>query len=401
MKKASYVDQLDELLTENIQSVQSRQKNTVVELTDSFKILIVLFGAGNLGRKLLAGLRSLGIQPVVFADNNSALWGKSVDGLVVFSPEEAARKYGTSAVFVIAIWNPAKEALFRSINQQLVNLKCSRIISFAPIFWKYPEIFLPHPAFDLPCQVYDQSDEVKFAMQLLSDSLSRHEFLAQIQIQTHLDYSSLPPLCQEEQYFSDDLFSLTSNEFFVDCGAFDGDTIRYFLKGQPGFTGKILALEPDPENYKRLNEYIKTLDKDIQQSILTMPVAVSAQREKVKFSATGTISAMISEEGEYEVDCIPLDDLLAGNAPTYIKMDIEGAELDALKGARQSISKHLPVLAICVYHLPEHLWKIPSYIHSLSPRYHLFLRRYLGDKWEIVCYAVPDFRLNTKLPHDE
>lgn len=80
--------------------------------------------------------------------------------------------------------------------------------------------------------------------------------------------------------------------------------------------------------------------------------------------------------------------------PSFIKMDIEGAELDALIGARHSIEKDLPVLAISAYHQPDHVWRIPLLIQSFSDQYRFFLRSHNEEGWDLVCYAVPISRMN-------
>ena len=85
--------------------------------------------------------------------------------------------------------------------------------------------------------------------------------------------------------------------------------------------------------------------------------------------------------------------------PTNVIVEIqkvEGAELDALIGARLVMKKDLPILAICLYHKQEHLWQIPLYIRSTSKQYRLFLRRYSDECWELVCYAVPVSRLKSE-----
>ena len=88
-----------------------------------------------------------------------------------------------------------------------------------------------------------------------------------------------------------------------------------------------------------------------------------------------------------------LDEVLGENKPTYIKMDIEGSELDALMGAQNIIRKNLPVLAICSYHRQDHLWKIPALIHSYADEYRFFLQPHLLEVWDLVCYAIPVHRL--------
>lgn len=74
---------------------------------------------------------------------------------------------------------------------------------------------------------------------------------------------------------------------------------------------------------------------------------------------------------------------------TFIKMDIEGAELEALHGCRDTIIKYRPKLAICVYHKPEDIIEIPSYIHEIVPEYKLYLRHHSKDLSETVLYALP------------
>ena len=84
-----------------------------------------------------------------------------------------------------------------------------------------------------------------------------------------------------------------------------------------------------------------------------------------------------------------LDELLAEETPTYIKMDIEGFELDALAGAGECIRRCRPKLALCVYHRPDHLWRIPLAMHELLPCSRMTMRSYQLDGWDTVCYCVP------------
>jgi hypothetical protein len=93
------------------------------------------------------------------------------------------------------------------------------------------------------------------------------------------------------------------------------------------------------------------------------------------------------------VPCEPLDTVLGGSTPTYIKMDIEGAEIDALVGARQVIASGRPVLAISAYHLQDHLWAIPLLINAIVDRYRYHYRRYTHHpNDDLVLYAIPEER---------
>ena len=165
-------------------------------------------------------------------------------------------------------------------------------------------------------------------------------------------------------------------------------TIRRFLKRTPGFL-RICAIDADPRNYQELRSTISALGE--RDKIEAHHLAVGAERAVVRFRSTGTVQAAVSSDGDIEVEQVPLDELLKGAEPTFIKMDIEGAELGALEGARNLIRQSEPLLAVCVYHTPTDLWRIPLKIHQLAPKYSLYLRPHVEDGWDLVCYA---FRRN-------
>lgn len=85
-----------------------------------------------------------------------------------------------------------------------------------------------------------------------------------------------------------------------------------------------------------------------------------------------------------------LDDFLPNEQITFLKMDIEGAEINALIGAQELIKTQKPKLAICTYHLPEHFFDIPFYIKSLVPEYKIYIRHHTNTMFETVCYAIAD-----------
>ncbi len=385
--------ELEELLAEGIDSVLQRERNTYDELTTPLDKEVVLFGAGNLGRKTLAGLLRLGVRPLVFADNNPALWGKHVDGLRVLSPRDAADRYGKSASFVITIWRGEGTDRMPERRQQLINLQCSKVVSFVPLFWKFPDIFLPHYAIDLPHKVYEQHSEVRQAFALWGDDASRLEYLAQLRWRMLSDFDGLPLPVKHKIYFPTDLVQVTGDDLFVDCGAFDGDTVRSFLHERHESFSKIVALEPDPVNFGKLENYVSKLPRNIRDKMIVYPMAAGACRGKVRFDATGTESSSVGSAGTMEIDCITLDEILDGAGSSYIKLDIEGAEPDALAGCRNAIKNASAVLAVCVYHRQDHVWRIPLMIREMSDQYRFFLRPHLLEGWDLVCYAIPVARL--------
>jgi len=390
----SIESELDALLSEPVSSVRRRESTAFDELATPFQDSLVLFGAGELGRKTLAGLRRIGVEPLAFADNNPALWGREIEGLRVFELPDAARQFGQRAAFVITIWGGYGSDTMGERREQLAGLNCTRIVAFAPLFWKYPEVFLPHYALDLPHKVYQHAEDVRRALALFSDEPSRHEYLAQVKWRTVVDFDGLPKPVAHEMYFPGDLADLLPNEVFVDCGAFDGDTIRTFLRLGGEVFGGIVAYEPDPANFRSLERFVSTLPQHIRARLQMHPEAVGAQRSRVRFKSTGTASSAVGSGG-LEVECVTLDESLGDQRPSYLKIDVEASELAALAGARRTIRQWLPVVAICAYHRQDHLWRIPLLVNPVSAEYRFFLRPHGLDVWDLVCYAIPASRLKT------
>lgn len=393
MKNISIGSNLADLLKETLDAVISRERAAFDEITGRFGKSLVLFGAGGLGRKTLAGLRRMDICPLAFSDNNPDLWGEEIDGVPILAPEDAANLFGNTAAFVVTIWRAGGGHRLLHTRQQLSEMHCSCIVSFAYLFWKYPDIFLPFYCLDLPSKIISERDDVLMAFKLLADDESRQEYIAQMRFRLFLDFDSLPSPSRSVQYFPDHLFNLTSEEVFIDCGAFDGDTIRAFMKQVDGLFKRIHAFEPDPLNFQQLQRFIAALPQDIQRRIILHRIAAAEHQGQIGFSITGNASSSTDAHALIKVACAPLDQILSTEIPTYIKLDIEGAEIDAMKGAAGLIRQHRPLMAVSVYHQQNHLWRIPLYLKKLFQGYELFLRPHNEEAWDLVCYAVPEERV--------
>jgi FkbM family methyltransferase len=383
-----------------IRDVAARADSAFDRAAGPFRGRIVLYGAGNLGRKSCTGLRRVGVEPLAFADADRSLHGRVVEGLPVLSPEEAARSFGDSAVFVVTVWSPGSDRRFTAIRDRLTALGCRNIVWFVPLFWKHPQVFLPHYRIHEPRRIVDSFSEIRRAFDLWADDSSRKEFLAQLEWLISLEGGpeGLPPPAMSCTYLASDLFRLGPDDLLVDAGAFDGDTIRAALARHPaGFRG-IYAYEPDPATFERLKRSVDSLPEPHRSHVRIREAALGERTGVARFEAQGTVGSAIRESGGVEVACVTLDEELADEVPTYLKMDVEGGEMDALRGARRLIASAAPVLAICVYHLQEHLWQVPLQIRSFSDRYVFFLRRYVDEFGDLVCYAVPHHRLLWKQP---
>ncbi len=356
---------------------------------------IVLMGAGGLGRRALAGLRRHGVEPLAFADNRKQ--GTTLDGLPVLSPEAAAGEFATRAVFVVTIWGANQPHRFAHSREQLHALGCDAVCSFPALFWKYPEALLPFYLQDLPSRLLDRRAEVLRGFEVWEDEASRAEYVSQVRFRVNADFDGLSPPVTHPQYFADDLFTWSDEEWIVDGGAYDGDTVRVLSEQYGDRFGHLLALEPDPANFARLQATVAALPPAARGKIDCRQVALGSERRTLHLDATGTAASATSvtgSAGTMAVNAETLDSLVAGAAPTFIKLDIEGFEVDALEGGRRAIQRHGPVLAVCVYHLQDHLWTIPLLLRRWRDDYAFFLRPHNEEGWDLVCYAVPRARLS-------
>lgn len=386
MLHANLSQELDELLSKSVASAKERAKTIFDQISNGSKEL-VLYGAGTLGRRFLAGLRELGIKPLAFADETPSKLGQLIDGLQVFHPHEAAQKFGDAAVFVVTICNSSHRYL--QTKQHLAALNCSKVASYLSLAYKYPEVFLPYYQFDAPHKMLNHASSIRSAFALLSDEESRRQFLAHLKFRFSLDFNVIPENSPDKYFPNSIVPPLDPKTVFVDCGAYDGDTLRIFLKRQDAHFRKVLAFEPDPSNFRKLEQYVSTLDQEQRGKIRPFNYALGAQNSRVLFDAVGNEGSSVNSSGAVEVDVVSLDEILANEQPTFIKFDIEGAEQDALRGIQNIVRLHHPILAVCVYHLPDDLWQIPLSLHSLGKNYNLFLRTEGEDGLGTVCYAVP------------
>jgi FkbM family methyltransferase len=350
----------------------------------------VLFGAGQFGRWALGRLRKAGVEPLCFSDNNDSRWGSRVDGVAVLSPSDAVRQLGQTACFIVTIYNGS------SARRQLREMGCSNVLPAALLFWKYPGELMPDLGIDAPERLAENAEQIRHCFSLLADEQSRQELCDQIAWRYWMEPEYLPlPPNQHELYFPSDLVTESETEVLVDCGAFDGDSIRSFTRRGQSFL-HLYALEPDAANLSGLHASLSKSPEEIREKVTIWPFALGDKDEQVYFVETHDVSSKVSTSSEgIAIESRKLDSLPWTHRPTYIKMDIEGSEPVALAGGAELLKTELPVLAICLYHRTEHLWQIPNLIHSLAPTYSLYLRRYAEDCWEQVCYAVPRHRSNT------
>ncbi len=227
-------------------------------------------------------------------------------------------------------------------------------------------------------------DRLQETFEMLQDELSRQSMAAYIDQKISADYKYLAKVKREHQYFEDGLIELSPNERFLDCGAFDGDSAIAFVNALHRRNidpyAEIISFEPDAVNFQKLCRRDLPRHTCICKGVADKPGTVS-------FAADGT-SGHVQADGGERIEVESIDHYLNGSRATMIKMDIEGMELSALKGAEQTIRTWRPKLAVCIYHKREDLWEIPKYIIGLVPDYRLYVRAYDDTACELVLYAL-------------
>lgn len=189
----------------------------------------------------------------------------------------------------------------------------------------------------------------------------------------------------EKVYFDESIWKAYDNEIFVDAGSYNLYTSYQFSKWCNNYL-KIYALEPDKDNFELCKN---NLNKYNLKNVEFVNAGLWNENTVLNFSHQGDLGAgsCLSEFGESSVKVVKLDDVLNGEKCTLIKMDIEGAELNALKGAAKTIEKWKPRLAICIYHKKEDIIDIPLYLKTLVPEYKMKMRQYSTYFYDTILYA--------------
>jgi FkbM family methyltransferase len=252
-------------------------------------------------------------------------------------------------------------------------------------FRRWSGLDLPEAVFNEDFQYYLQrdKDKLEWLFSILEDDESRKTLskLMMFRASYDLDYLEGFSERQECQYFEDFMRLDEGKQVFVDIGGFDGATAEEFIRRCPSYDS-IYVLEPEPINFRRCQEKLAG-----RRDLVVLPYGAGDENVSLKFSSQGSASRL-SDDGEITVEVRLLDELIQVK-PTFIKMDIEGAELKALKGATRSITEHGPTLAICVYHRPTDFWEIPKAVLALHSEYRVFIRHYTECIYETVMYFVP------------
>jgi FkbM family methyltransferase len=362
---------------------------------------ICLYGAGSAGIAFLYYLRRIGIEPSYFVDKNSIRWGGLCEGVEVIGPQEILGRVGKEALVIVTINTDGKrycksfdEELRKGghsgVYQMLHSVGVERIIDYT-FFRRCYEWFQADP-YNLPScsDVYlmvEKVDEMERVYEHLSDAQSKEVFQKIVRFRMLEDSVRIPTMSQELQYFEPEFYPKREDAVFLDCGAYDGISARMFLQQNGSTFEGYYGLEPDENNYQKLCLYREGLPTNLQSKMQIYQKAVYHHKEGERLYALHGPGSFLADIGKDWVETTTIDDVLDGGKVTYIKMNIEGSEVQALEGARHTIAREQPRLAIAGYHKTRDLWEVPLKILEIHPNYRFSLRSYMNHL-SFVYYGV-------------
>lgn len=328
----------------------------------------VLYGMGLGAEKVMANLQQQGIEVRDVFASDEFVRGHYFKGFKVMKYSEICEKYDDFNVVLCFASH------IDSVIEKIEQINKEHTV-YAPD--------VPVAGGGLFCRqfVKEHEKEFDFAFHQLADEESRRVYLDIINFKISGKIEYLLRSFGEKEEVYQNILQLNTNENILDLGAYDGDTIREFLSFTGGRYQSITALEPDKKNFKKLVKNTDTL-----KNIKCLNMGAWNQKDTLIFSTKAGRNSRLSAEGE-QVKVTDIDSL---NIPaTFIKMDIEGSELKALDGMKQTIKKHHPKLYVCAYHRNEDLYSLPAKILETDSSYKIYFRhsKYI-PAWESNFYCI-------------
>lgn len=365
-----------------LNNILNSKKSTITEekLKDRE---IILYGAGKMGIMALEFLKKINIKPKFILDQNITGTLKDIE---VISLDNLTIKDKKECLFIICIVTISYKNIFDSLKAH----NCLNICHF----YDYSNVMLnKYISNGWEKSELDKNDleNIKnLCSKLEKDETSLAHYLQFLwwrirKIETiYKDY----PVLSNNKYFDAPYFpKLTKNERLLDAGAHFGTTIQHFINATNKNFDTIWAYEPDEQNLTILKN---SINKEFEEKIHLYNIALSDKNDSSYFTDRLGFASKIDEEGNIKVSTKKIDTLNIN--PTIIKLHLEGHELQALEGAKETISKNRPIILVLADHNEDGLYKIANFLINLDNyKLYFYLHDYCGNS--AVYYAIPKERL--------
>ena len=360
---------------------------------ERYRDKIVLYGAGSAGIAFLNYLRDAQIMPCFFSDGDIEKHGKYCENLEIIPPDEIIKRVGKDALIIVTINTDGKnyckdfkkellEGGHQGVHKKLRECGCQNVIDYT-YFRRCYQLFRGEkynlPACSDAYLIIQNRDKIEETWNLFEDDITRQTFLKLLEFRLLKDDVDIPVSPEKGMYFEYDLFPKLQDEVFVDCGACGGSSLVDFLRINDHKFSAYYGIEPDKSNFKRLKEFVLKLPSEDSSKMELIEAAAFENNKGTNFFILNGPGSFQADNGPDFVPTVKIDDVLKKQRASYIKMNIEGSEVPALKGAEYTIRNYYPRMAIMGYHKTSDFWQVPLLMHSYYGDYSLRLRSYMRN----------------------
>lgn len=355
---------------------------------------LALYGAGDLGALARDFLTFVGQPATLAVDRDAARLANRPDwaGLQLLRPDDVSdsdkRRLRLAVCIVTAPYVPLERAL--------LDLGFADVVPFYDIAESFRHIHpLSNGWFAAPFSGADR-DRTAQVLSRWSDEISRAhhlQFLAWRRLREEWTFDAAPPLANAKRFFVPEIAdALRGDDVLLDAGACHGAVTQTFIDRTRGAFRQIVAIEPDPANRAGFERTWRNgLASDRRVALLDCALGES-EGEALFHDGLGYAS-QLSVTGRRRVRVRPLDAL--GVSPTFVKLHLEGGELAALQGARNTLADCRPLLAVTVYHNADGIWKTARWLMETLADYRFLFRLHSWCGTGAVIYAIPNERYST------
>jgi FkbM family methyltransferase len=352
---------------------------------------LALYGGGELGLLARAHLETVGCDIAMVVDRNARRLSSSPAwrGLDVVSPAEVTVAFKTDGLLAVSVVTSP----YRALEAALRADGWANVVPFYDIAESFRD---RHPLsngwFAAPFDAGDIARTSAVLGQWADDASRAHhlQFLAWRRLRQEWIFSSVPVTTHDRFFIPEVVRCLTRDEVFLDAGAHHGQVSRRFLDATANAFASIVAIEPDAASRSICVEMIGALPAAIENRIEVRDALLDAESRMRPFHEGLGYASQIAPTGASLRRTTTIDSL--GLSPTFMKLHLEGAELPALKGARQTIARHRPIIAATTYHNDDGIWRTPAWLMENLEDYRVLMRLHGWCGTGAVVYAIPEER---------
>ena len=373
------------------------EENTLWEYLKTAGKPVVLYGTGDGADKVLARLAETGVPVSGIFASDEFVRGQQFHGFTVQAYSELM-VLQKKVIVLIAFASELPDVMERFYKLASVH-----------------ETYAPHvPVFSgeetvTAAWIKKYERELQTVYERLADAVSRETFASVLNYKLSGKLSYLQACTTNRTEDLRTIFSFGREETYLDLGAYNGDTVQEFLQLTHGRYKKIIALEPDPKNFKKLTDFVRQnelkhitcLQSGVWNDCGSLELTGNGGRQSTFWEAdrsgfaTQNLSqtcSMKKKIKKQQVTVVSVDAVLGNDRADYMKFDVEGVEKEALEGAAGHLvpdgNGALPKLLVAAYHHDEDLFALPLLLWKLQPEYKIYLRKHpYVPAWEINIFA--------------